>query len=58
MSTNSDKDSAGVKAEKRIHDQVPSEQYAEFMRGGWAPSDFEDLEPRSEERRVGKECRL
>ena len=45
MSSTSDKDTAGVKAEKRIHDQAPSEQFAEFMRTGWAPSDLSDLEP-------------
>ena len=30
---------------KRIHDQAPSEQFADFMRSGWAPSDYEGLEP-------------
>ena len=30
---------------KRVHDQAPSDQFAEFMRSGWAPSDYEGLEP-------------
>lgn len=30
---------------KRVHDQAPSERFAEFMRSGWAPSDYEGLEP-------------
>ncbi len=30
---------------KRVHDQAPSENYAAFMRTGWAPSDFEGLAP-------------
>ena len=30
---------------KRIHDQAPSELFANFMRSGWAPSDFDDLQP-------------
>ena len=30
---------------KRVHDQAPSEQYAAFMQTGWAPSDYEGLEP-------------
>ncbi len=29
----------------RIHDQVPSDLFANFMRSGWAPSDLADLEP-------------
>ena len=28
---------------KRVHDQAPSEQYAAFMKTGWAPSDYEGL---------------
>ena len=30
---------------KRIHDQAPSDVFADFMRSGWAPSDFADLQP-------------
>jgi Xaa-Pro aminopeptidase len=30
---------------KRVHDQAPSDQFAEFMRSGWAPSDYEGLKP-------------
>jgi Xaa-Pro aminopeptidase len=30
---------------KRIHDQVPSEQFANFMKSGWAPSDLTSIEP-------------
>ena len=30
---------------KRIHDQAPSDHFAEFMRSGWSPSDYSDLAP-------------
>ena len=30
---------------KRIHDQAPSEMFAEFMKSGWTPSDFDDIKP-------------
>ena len=30
---------------KRIHDQAPSDLFADFMRSGWAPSDYSDLAP-------------
>ena len=30
---------------KRVHDQAPSDQFAAFMASGWAPSDYDDLEP-------------
>ncbi len=30
---------------KRIHDQAPSDLFAEFMRSGWSPSDYSDLAP-------------
>ncbi|MEY4970209.1 MAG: hypothetical protein RLZZ277_440 [Actinomycetota bacterium] len=30
---------------KRIHDQAPSDLFAEFMSSGWAPSDYADLAP-------------
>ena len=30
---------------KRIHDQAPSELFAEFMRSGWSASDLDDLQP-------------
>ena len=30
---------------KRIHDQAPSDVFADFMRSGWAPSDYADLQP-------------
>ena len=30
---------------KRVHDQAPSELFAEFMRSGWSPSDYDDLQP-------------
>lgn len=30
---------------KRIHDQAPSDHFAEFMRTGWAASDYDDLQP-------------
>ena len=34
-----------TKKSKRIHDQGPSEQYSNFMKSGWAPTDLTDLEP-------------
>jgi Xaa-Pro aminopeptidase len=44
MSMNNENAETTEKA-KRIHDQAPSDQFAEFMRSGWAPSDYEGLEP-------------
>jgi len=34
-----------TKRSRRIHDQIPSEQYSNFMKTGWTPSDLDDLEP-------------
>ncbi len=34
-----------TKKSKRIHDQAPSEQFANFMKSGWTPSDLTDLAP-------------
>lgn len=34
-----------TKKPKRIHDQAPSELFAEFMKSGWAPSNLDDLTP-------------
>ena len=42
---NSDLSVASGEKKKRIHDQAPSELFAEFMRSGWAASDLEDLQP-------------
>ena len=33
------------KKSKRIHDQAPSEQFSNFMKTGWTPTDLTDLEP-------------
>ncbi len=44
MNSNSENAETAEKA-KRIHDQAPSDQFAEFMRSGWAASDYEDLQP-------------
>mgnify|MGYP000203261771 CR=1 FL=1 len=30
---------------KRVHDQVPSELFANFMKSGWTPSDLTDIAP-------------
>lgn len=30
---------------ERVHDQAPSDEFAEFMRSGWAPSHLDGLEP-------------
>ena len=40
-------ESADVTTEKpkRIHDQAPSEQFSNFMKSGWAPSNLNDLAP-------------
>ena len=34
-----------MRSEKRKHDTAPSEQFAEFMKTGWSPSDREGLQP-------------
>lgn len=44
MSNNNDNAEVAEKA-KRIHDQAPSDLFADFMRSGWAPSDYSDLAP-------------
>ena len=44
MSNNNDNAEVAEKA-KRIHDQAPSDLFAEFMSSGWAPSDYADLAP-------------
>jgi len=31
--------------QKRIHDQAPSEMFAEFMKSSWTPSDLHDIQP-------------
>jgi Xaa-Pro aminopeptidase len=45
MSMNNNESAEVTEKAKRIHDQAPSEQFADFMRSGWAPSDYEGLEP-------------
>ncbi len=45
MSMNNNESAEVTEKAKRIHDQAPSDQFAEFMRSGWAPSDYEGLEP-------------
>ena len=30
---------------KRVHDQVPSELFANFMKSGWTPSELTDIAP-------------
>ena len=30
---------------KRIHDEAPSDAFAQFMRGGWAPSPLTGIAP-------------
>jgi Xaa-Pro aminopeptidase len=44
MSMNNESAETSEKA-KRVHDQAPSDVFAEFMRSGWADSDYTDLEP-------------
>jgi Xaa-Pro aminopeptidase len=45
MSANNNENAELSEKEKRIHDQAPSDQFAEFMRTGWAASDYDDLQP-------------
>lgn len=45
MNANNNEKAEVTEKAKRVHDQAPSEQFAEFMRSGWAPSDYEGLEP-------------
>jgi Xaa-Pro aminopeptidase len=45
MSANNNENAEVTEKAKRIHDQAPSDQFAEFMRSGWAASDYEDLQP-------------
>ncbi|CAB4884118.1 unannotated protein [freshwater metagenome] len=48
MSMNNENAEASTEApekKKRIHDQAPSELFAEFMRSGWSASDLDDLQP-------------
>ena len=45
MSMNNNENAEVTEKAKRVHDQAPSDQFAEFMRSGWAPSDYEGLEP-------------
>lgn len=45
MSMNNNESAEVTEKAKRVHDQAPSDQFAEFMRSGWAPSDYEGLEP-------------
>ena len=42
---NSENTEALTEKEKRIHDQAPSDLFAEFMSKGWADSDYTDLAP-------------
>jgi Xaa-Pro aminopeptidase len=45
MNANNNENAEVSEKAKRVHDQAPSDQFAEFMRSGWAPSDYEGLEP-------------
>ncbi len=42
---NQDAADTSTEEKKRIHDQAPSEQFAQFMKSGWAQSDRTDLAP-------------
>ena len=42
---NQDAAETSMRSEERKHDTVPSEQFAEFMKTGWSPSDREGLQP-------------
>ena len=42
---NNDNAEVETKKPKRIHDQAPSELFAEFMKSGWTPSNLDDLAP-------------
>ena len=45
MSANNNENAEVTEKAKRVHDQAPSDQFAEFMRSGWAASDYDDLQP-------------
>ncbi|CAN2228686.1 PepP Xaa-Pro aminopeptidase [Candidatus Nanopelagicaceae bacterium] len=45
MSMNNNENAEVSEKAKRVHDQAPSELFAEFMRSGWTPSDYDDLQP-------------
>ena len=45
MSANNSENTELSEKAKRVHDQAPSDKFAEFMRSGWADSDYTDLEP-------------
>ena len=45
MSANNESVEATSEKAKRVHDSAPSEAFSQFMRSGWSPSDFADLEP-------------
>ena len=42
---NQDAAETSMRSEERKHDTAPSEQFAEFMKTGWSPSDREGLQP-------------
>ncbi len=42
---NQDAADTSTEEKKRIHDQAPSEQFAQFMKSGWAQTDRTDLAP-------------
>jgi Xaa-Pro aminopeptidase len=46
MSANNNENAEALtEKEKRVHDQAPSDRFADFMRSGWASSDYDDLQP-------------
>ena len=42
---NNENAEVATRKSKRIHDQAPSEQFSNFMKTGWTPTDLSDLEP-------------
>ncbi|NDG64853.1 MAG: M24 family metallopeptidase, partial [Planctomycetes bacterium] len=42
---NNENAEVATRKSKRIHDQAPSEQFSNFMKTGWTPTDLTDLEP-------------
>ncbi len=45
MNSNNSENTEATEKQKRVHDQAPSDRFAEFMRSGWSPSDYEGLQP-------------
>ena len=45
MNANNNENAEVTEKAKRVHDQAPSELFADLLRSGWTPSDYDDLQP-------------